>query len=121
MKLVGSIKELEGRVECLGLSKWQDNVRLSLYRAITANGTGGVWVGKAKAQLRLFEEIERLSLLELAIWKFSCLDTPPLKNLLELVQWQNEGWKTNKVNRRDDVNAIFVIITHVLPFLGERQ
>jgi hypothetical protein len=79
------------------------------------------WIEQVHTILNQLEEKERLSLLELAIWKALCLlDMPVMTDYYETTQWQSCNWHSVKArNKRSNASAI--IVAAVLPFLRERR
>ena len=75
-------------------------------------------VDKMKSQLDKFERNEPTTLLELAVWKAACLINyqHPIKDLFELRDWWNNGWKANKSECRRHP-LIDAVLTNVSPFL----
>ena len=70
-KRVEYARSLEPRINKLGLKRWMNEVRLHLYEYI---GIGGLGYVKADIALNNLEQKERLSLLELALWKARSVD-----------------------------------------------
>ncbi|KAL3893165.1 MAG: hypothetical protein SGARI_008342 [Bacillariaceae sp.] len=62
-------QKLAPRIAQLGLNRWRDEVKAGLYQYVT----GGA-MGDTVQHLERFEKMERLSLLELAVWKYSTVD-----------------------------------------------
>lgn len=80
---------------------------------------------EAYSAISEYEQLERLSLLELAVWKSACLvSMPPCRNgatidYLALLQWSKTGWKEHKQIVRQNTNAIAIALTHVVPFIHD--
>jgi hypothetical protein len=67
------------------------------------------------------EQKERLSLLELAIWKAQCLLDMPFKTeYVETLQWHSDKWKSNKLKHHGS-NTGAIIVAAVLPFQRVRH
>lgn len=76
---------------------------------------------KIERKLDAFEFLDRITLLELAVWKFTCLDSFPTDgpaiNMVQIIEWCKEGWKEHKAEQRR-ASAIGVVVRGVLPFLA---
>jgi hypothetical protein len=110
---------LELRVDKLGLQKWKDGMKLILFDIVAGRDQLSV----AEELLEKYEDMERISSLELAIWKHACIQIPTKtvsNNALDWQGWFQQGWKENKDSTRHSP-AISGIIPHVLPFLGVQR
>lgn len=70
--------------------------------------------------LKRLEKRERLCLIELAVWKATCLiHMPKLKNndYLDFLQWSTHGWKAIKAAHKGDAR-IDIVIQSVAPFMN---
>jgi hypothetical protein len=121
---VAQCAALQPRIEKLGLRAWQYEAESKLYWTLLNNNADGAraaqWMAEAIAVIQKYEEMERISLLELAIWNAVCIGNPDntmaKDDYHSWQDWFREGWKCNKSAMRK-ANAIAVIISAVLPFL----
>lgn len=68
--------------------------------------------------VRWFEQLDRLMLLGLAVWKSECLlQLPKGSDFYNAKEWMESGWKDCKQERISS-NAIPIIVRAVGPFLG---
>ena len=74
-----------------------------------------------------FQQLEQISLLELAVWKFCCLtqtqnDTSGerKRTYLEWKWWDERGWKAHK-QQHYRCNQVVILINTILPFLVDVQ
>jgi hypothetical protein len=119
------VPSLLSSVEQLGLQAWRIDVQAALFRYLMA--------GSSKAELKsgdtedqLFRAAvstllkhhhsERVALLELAVWKATCLAQMPVTGYHAAQEWIMGGWKKMKLEQRRS-NDITVVVTAVLPFL----
>jgi hypothetical protein len=120
---------LRHRSDQLGLKAWQMDVESKLFwtllnRRFEDPGTALV---SATALLEKYEQRERISLLELAAWKATCILHPELrpagikrKGYLAWLDWARNGWKENKATLHN-ANEISIIVTSIMPFLGPEE
>jgi hypothetical protein len=106
---------LEPRIDQLGLKRWRDTVRQSLYRYITKGGDYD-----NLSVLEKFERKETLSLLELAVWKAQSVDGWIFRNTEEIREQQalDEEFDASaylKIQRI--LNGCHVIVPKVASFL----
>jgi hypothetical protein len=68
-----NVKGLQSRVSSLGLPRWRWEIEslLLMYVQDEEDASSSVLLNKAKKVLTKYELMERLSLLELAVWKAS--------------------------------------------------
>jgi len=68
--------------------------------------------------LEKYEHLERISLLQQAVWKASCEMSPdkPVNDAIYWKNWLNKDWKQKKTDTRNSF-AISVIIPLVIPSL----
>ena len=131
---------LNSRAKALGLQKWtteaQSAILCSLERMHKVSAKEAKQCGRlrvipsptdqalkeARNIIDHFEQMERLSLLELAVWKALCtLEHPfPMMNLKEIRAWETEGWKAAKSRFRRH-RGINIILSQVVPFLVEKS
>jgi hypothetical protein len=124
------------RAKRLGLPAWSDavvaNVFWCLMREHDSSAQEGeegktqarlAWQRDTLRQLDQYELMERLSLLELAVWKAECLASAPeehRKDPASILSWFRSGWKENKEEARlRSSSSMTVIANGVLPFLVE--
>ena len=67
--------------------------------------------------------MERLTYLELAVWKATCVSDMPssylsMSSLYDVMQWVKGHWKTIKDDERSS-NSIEIVMQRILPFLDE--
>jgi hypothetical protein len=106
------------RMEKLGLPAWKDALRADLFCYLTSDHQTDLLV-KAERTLMKYEQLERLVLLQLAIWKAECLMQMPDTEIgySKAVDWMKSGWKALKVEMRGS-NAIGTVLSLVHPFMG---
>ena len=124
---------LDSRAERLQSINWKLQVQEVLFRYMkldsTCNPAGAEYslLFQAKTLLQKFEQMERLSLLELALWKATCIlcagrvEVAGMKTLDDAIMCVANNrytWKKYRVEMRKS-DAIEIIIQHVLPFLGK--
>jgi hypothetical protein len=116
------ITELSESVPLLGLPRWRMEIEAILFQYCHY---GHLYESKAnttlKAATKLHKKymiLERLSCLELAVWKAFCLLklTRPLNTYDDCLWWLSKGWKDNKPCMRHNP-GIYIIMTHVTPFV----
>jgi hypothetical protein len=116
------------RSETLGLQAWRDKIQASIFRCVAydhlspENCAPTTWKRRYNEayslvdQLDSLEQKERLSLLELAVWKALCLvDMPAMTVYVEAMEWHAYKWQSNKSKYRRS-NASAVIVAAVLLF-----
>ena len=118
----------EVRIVQLGLLAWQHHVKSDLFWLFLYGGIGDVQfnaktTAAVETLLRKYEQMERISLLEQAIWKAVCCiaipDNAVAKNDYHSWQeWARNGWKSGK-STKYKANETGIIITSVMPFLGK--
>lgn len=153
-----------GRIAQLGLPLWRDLVNLQLleyilwedeeedpedpsmigaaavsgrFATVATTASSSSSIGAVLLTLERLEIKERLSLLELAVWKAACQLSPPVATLttpqrsysaldctaaaLDWHIWFATGWRAVKADVRhpgsSSNNSIAIILTHVHPFL----
>jgi hypothetical protein len=116
------------RIARLGCLKWQRIIQHELYpQAMSIIMTGAstndgvdckVEFEFQEGRLAFFETMERISLLELAIWKAACImEKTEELTYYAMLEWKLRGWKESKAKMRRS-SAIDVIIRNTLPFLS---
>jgi hypothetical protein len=117
---------LRHRADQLGLKAWQMDVQSKLFWTLLNRGVEepGAALRSATALLEKYEQRERISLLELAAWKATCILHPELrppaikrKGYLAWLDWARNGWKENKAALRN-ANELSIIVMSIMPFLG---
>jgi hypothetical protein len=105
------------RIEKLGHVDWQDKVRANLCLYLGSIGKDKAAFTRAVNDIFKYEHMERISLLELGVWKAACiLDKDESKKIHEMMEWVNHGWKQNKTRLRHST-ATTVIVESVLGFM----
>ena len=112
------MSSLRLRAASLGLPKWRWHVdSLLLEHSLTRIDKFGI-----ERTLLKYEQMERLSLLELAVWKCTIQNDPFFSTLQEI----RDQWALNEkfdpaayANERRVTSGITEIIQNVLPFLGK--
>ena len=82
-------------------------------------------IEKAKDLLERYKDLERISLLELAVWKFACLTADPknhgeIKSIVDWSRWYTNGWKEHK-KRLYRCNQIVILMKAIVPFLQDKE
>jgi len=126
MQRRSTVKSFEARISRLSYSVWRNELQAMqlsflmkelsfLMKELNIASSSQLFLKK----LQHFEHLERVSLLEQAVWRSVCQMAPngSSKDPLYYMNWFTEGWKEQKEKMRG-LNAISVIITAVLPFLG---
>lgn len=114
---IDDVQQLEKRAKRLRYSPpWRDDIDRALYEALMKSSDPSI-LQRAGATVRRYEHMERVSLLEVAIRKYACLDdtVKPIRDIVAISQWLKDGWKVNKSKTRG-CRAISIIVTHVVPF-----
>ena len=121
-----------------GYGPWQHKIYQYMGRAVATDDRS--LVKRAKELCLWYQHLERISLLELAVWKFCCVTlqqqqqpekhdattattmSPPivLKSLLEWKLWEHSGWKAYK-KLHYCCNEVVVLMNAILPFLPYQQ
>ena len=75
----------------------------------------------AEDLLRQYKHLERISLLELAVWKFACLSMDQKQDrtkqsFLEWSRWYTSGWKQHKKSHYR-CNQVVILMKAIVPFL----
>jgi hypothetical protein len=126
-------ERLASRIEQLGLAAWQHAVRSILYEYVHSAGAVDPARSRCIYSLALqslvkYERLERISLIEMAAWKHSCImlldndddeeQQQPHETMsyLAMKEWERHGWKKIKSTMRRS-EATNVIVQCVLPFL----
>jgi hypothetical protein len=125
--------DLDSRADRLQSLNWKLQVQGVLYRFmkldLVHSSTDTIYslLGQAETLLQKFEQMERLSLLELAVWKAACISCAgrvevagmkTLDDAIMCVANNRHTWKQYRAETRK-TNAIEIIIQRVLPFLGK--
>jgi hypothetical protein len=125
--------DLDSRADRLQSLNWKLQVQGVLYRFmkldVVHSSTDTIYslLGQAETLLQKFEQMERLSLLELAVWKAACISCAgrvevagmkTLDDAIMCVANNRHTWKQYRAETRK-TNAIEIIIQRVLPFLGK--
>jgi hypothetical protein len=120
---VNTVRILDYRVKTLGLPKWRLEVKVHLLHYVQSHNRDARVVellARAKSALHKYEKMERLSLLELVVWKASLTSDPFFETMDDLdAYWtleRNFDPVAYKKERRV-TSGITVIIQGVLPFL----
>jgi hypothetical protein len=135
-------ERLSCRIEQLGLAAWQHTVRSLLYEYVHAAGAVAPGLSRgtyslAVSSLVKYEHMERVSLIEMAAWKHSCImalddddsntgneqqqqQSPreTMSSFLDVKAWERHGWKAIKMTMRR-FEATNVIVQCVLPYLDQ--
>jgi hypothetical protein len=94
-----------------------------VYRYIKASTDEEQWDhswGNAAKMLHQYENMERLSLLYLAVWKEECLaQMRAVYTISSAREWMANAWKQYKLEQRNS-NTMSIIVSLVQPFLGNR-
>jgi len=111
---------LQTRIDQLGLSAWRDAVQACLFRYLTGTEDTELCLSDAITALRKYEHLERISLLELAVWKATCIvEMPSCTDYYAVTQWFKSGWKIQKEAQRKSGASISIIMSMVVPFLDK--
>lgn len=113
----------------LGLVKWRLHVKEmwfahpSFFDSVREGGGGGGVPYSIKRTLRMYTNIERTSLLELAVWKASCLwfdGSGRFETMQDIIEWQTVYKAFDPVSYKNDrrfTSSVAVIMRLVLEFL----
>ena len=115
-------RKVEQRVSPYG--PWQGKIYEMIGRAVMKEDP--TIIQEANRLLLHYKRLERISLLELAVWKFTCLvagnpsndnDTKGVpRTYLEWKHWHDHGWKALK-KQQYRCNQVVIVMTAILPFL----
>jgi hypothetical protein len=126
---------LDSRADRLPSLNWKLEIQGVLYRYTKLDMTcmadeGVSLLVQAETLLRKYEQVERLSLLELAVWKEACISCAgqekvdsktsmeTLDHAILFVAKNRHTWKKYRTEMRK-ASAIDIVIQHVVPFLGK--
>jgi hypothetical protein len=135
----GPSQDLRERVKLLGLGEWREDVMSSedvfqyvtgctLFLDLLASPllhlsqvmvASGPFRPNAVLKLERYEDLERLALLQLAVWKSECLKQMPVGDYFVVNKWLMSGWKACKAKHRES-NAMTIVIASVRPFLTQK-
>ena len=122
--------DLVPRIERLPCKKWQINthgffsMNLSQTRARSdkksLNEQRSRAFEKTRDLLERYENLELITVLELAAWKASCMINGPILNgpPTTFIHWISDGWKQTKKDHYK-CNEMEIIVSCVVPFLFE--
>jgi hypothetical protein len=127
-----SALDLDSRADRLPSLNWKLEIQGVLYRYVKLDTTcmaneGMSLLIQAETLLQKYEQMERLSLLELAVWKAACTscvefdsktNMKTLHDAILFVANNRHTWKKYRTEMRKS-NAIEIVIQHVIPFLGK--
>jgi hypothetical protein len=105
-------------VECEGLGAKHDHLRLQMLSFLYQEPDACSYES-LESQLQLFKWQLTLMLLELAVWKYACIMTPPtlVTSITNALFWvASDGWKKNKAAAHCH-KMIAVVMENVIPFL----
>jgi hypothetical protein len=108
---------IKQRIAKLGLQRWRDDVNSKLLDYLLDSRISSNF--EVRLALEKYEIMEKISLLELAVWKTACqMSIPPvaLRDSLDWHLWLTSGWESKK-NKMRQTNAISIIVAHVCTFL----
>lgn len=121
---LSSTSSLAPRVEQLGLSVWQHEIRSYFFQWVHSAGlsaTPNTAFAEAYTLLKKYERLELSSLIELAAWKHACVmagTESQMPSYLDMKEWERNGWKKNKTALRRS-EATEVIVQNVLAFIDD--
>jgi hypothetical protein len=115
--------KIKAQIDVLGLKRWRDEVNSVLVNRMLQEPPytlGDQNLQEAMDVLKLCMFKERVSCLELAVWKYSCCNysIEPIRCYLDLVFCYKEAWKRHKKATRGS-NCITIIVSCVLPYLRD--
>ena len=101
---------------------WQGKIYELIGRAVMEKDRTLV---KRAHNLRLeYEGLERISLLELAVWKFACLtkdqNDGDRKSFVEWTRWYENGWKEHKKSHYR-CNRVVILMKAIVPFVQDQK
>lgn len=124
-----SVSEIKRRASQL-FETWQNHILAELLRYLAADQarSSHCHLQEAGRLLEMYEPMERLSLLELAVWKACCIsragevrvdpnDVKTVDMAIRFAKKQKLSWKDYTAVMRQS-NAIEIIIRNVIPFVG---
>lgn len=120
--LLVKAQQEETKISKLLWEPWKDMLRGRLFpyhQWDVENGQFPSTLPSIDEKLQELLHCERLSLLELAVWKhFILLHYYPNTSAIEVMQFLGSGWKKHKKDApRRTVSAVGIVVTHVLTFL----
>jgi hypothetical protein len=108
------------QIESLGLPSWKCAIQAKMFDALFYHSnplSNTDHLNDVKVLLTKYHRMERISLVELAVWKAVCIGTCGTnQGHLEWAQWTRHGWKRAKNETRQS-NEIAVVIAALLPFV----
>ena len=115
-------RRLHHNILLLGLPKWRMEVQAQIldYVQIDDTKVGDAVLTKAFKTLHKYEKMDRLSLLELAVWKASLTSDPFFESMDDLDAYWTLERNFDPIaykHERHMTSGITVIIQNVLPFL----
>ena len=114
-----ALRMAKHRLDMLTLDRWKNEIKGMIFQY---QEHGDQQEKKALLDLLTkYEHLERISLLEQSVWKHVCRTNPPNDIVADVVLsdiWFSKGWKEVKADMRSS-NEIAIIMTQVLPFLGQ--
>jgi hypothetical protein len=118
--------ELRSRIDGLGSKIWRNEIKAKLHDSFLLGSLMGPSfdykpeIKRAKELVGKYERMERVALLDLAVWKSMSIATfqpnSERQGYHEWLEWMRHGWKTAK-SKTQRCNEIDIVITSVCPFL----
>jgi hypothetical protein len=111
------------RIGSFSFVAWQDELYQKVFNFVT---DGSKDSNSVTLPLEKFEFLERVALIRLAVWKVTCLLSPPpiavgpFRNVMDCQAWIQSGWKVLKNHKRDST-AIGIVLAQVIPFLDQSE
>ena len=125
MQFIYSMKDLDERVAHLGLRSWKLEMNHLMYRFVTVELSFGEYVTKEHVldRLSMYETMEALSLLELALWKTNVTARSSFSSVQEVKECNSdeEFDKIKFLREARITSGSEIIIPLVLRFLRNNQ
>ena len=101
---------------------WQGKIYELIGRAVMEEDC--TLVERAQSLQREYKRLERISLLELAVWKFACLtkdqNDGDRKSFVEWTRWYENGWKEHKKSHYW-CNQVVILMKAIVPFVQDQK
>lgn len=107
------------RVAALKSRAWVGEMHILAYDYLSSGDVLQPQHFAMASALNEYEHLEKLTILNLAIWKSECLMVIPNKwtNYLDVLAWASNGWKCRKEEVFNSSSTRCLVLTLIKPFL----